>query len=304
MWNDALPRNGITNWSVFYAQQNATTTNGWLSWMKPAGCSWIYFFVIASGGPGYAGQAGTNTGGTGGGSGGITRLLIPASVIPDIIYVRPGIGGVGSAITNGTTTYISIAPNTTAQNLILSQAGALGGGSTGTAGAAATSSSGIWMNVGLFTSIAGQTGVGGGVAGANGTDITFGTSGLITTGGAGGAGGGATAGNGGSIIGAGLMPTISGGLGGSTFLVIDGKSGFRYGQTFGGTYAPGFKLFPLLFSGGSGGGANITTARGGNGGNASFGGGGGGGSSTNASGGFNPGNGGNGGDALILIGAF
>jgi hypothetical protein len=292
MWNDALPRNGITNWSVFYAQQNTTTTNGWLSWMKPAGVSWVYFFVISAGGSGGGGNPATPCAGAGGGSGSVTRLLIPATFLPDIIYLRPGTASV--------TTYISIAPNTTAQNLILSAASggaATGNGNVAGIGAtAASSSSGIWMNIGLFTSIAGQNGADSQTIGTDtpGNSVTFGASGLCTTGGA---TGGRGSGAGGNIIGAGLLPTISGGAGTTGDV---GNVGFRLGQTL----APGFKLFPLLFSGGAGGGGGGATGNGGVGGRASFGGGGGGGGMNNST---NVGpfiNGGLGGPALILIGAF
>jgi len=299
MWSDALPRNGITNWSAFYAQQNATTTNGWLSWMKPAGCSWIYFFVLGAGGAGGGAQGGTTNGGGGGAAGAVTRLLIPASIIPDIIYIRPGQGGVGSFGdgTSGTTSYVSIAPNITAQNLILSQVGGragLSGSGGGLFGQAATSSSGIWMNVGLFVSTQSVNGPNGAtVTNTAGGDVTFGNAGIPTCAGG---GGGSGSGAGGSIIGTGLMPTIPGGIGGTSGA---GQPGFRLGQPL----APGFKLFPLLFSGGSGGGGQSTSGiTSGSGGKGSWGCGGGGGGGNAIS--YNPGTGGNGGDALILIGAF
>jgi hypothetical protein len=95
------------------------------------------------------------------------------------------------------------------------------------------------------------------------------------------------------------MPTIPGGLATNSGNAERARDGFRFGQTF----APGFKLFPLLFSGGTGGGGvgGVNTA--GTGGNGAWGcGGGGGGSGTGA--GSVSGNGGNGGGALILVGAF
>jgi hypothetical protein len=294
MWNDALPRNGITNWSVFYAQQNTTTTNGWLSWMKPAGCSWVYFFALGAGSSGnHPNDGAITTGGNGGSSGSVTRILIPATFVPDILYLRPGVGGAsqatpGGAGNSGITSYVSIAPNTTAQNLILSIAGA----AVATGGSAVASSSGIWLNVGLFTSIAGQNqATGAATANTAGSSVAFGASGLPITGGAGGGNG---TGAGGDVTGAGLLPTVTGGAGttGGT-----GNNGFRQGQTF----APGFKLFPLLFSGGSGGGGH-STGTAGNGGNGSYGCGGGGAGACSGAG--VAGTPGRGGDALILIGAF
>jgi hypothetical protein len=295
MWNDALPRNGITNWSVF------TRTPDWQSWIKPAGCSWIYVFAIGAGGSAGRFTNGASTAAVGGGgSGSVTRILVPASLLPDILYVRAGAGGVGVTTAGtvgsaGQISYLAIAPNTTAQNLICTFPpgnGSTGGGTGGTGASAATSASGIWINVSLFTSIAGQAGANAAqVANAAGSSITFGTSGLPVTGGSGGGNG---TGNGGDITGSGLMPTISGGVGTTGG---SGNSGFRQGQN----YAPGFKLFPLLFSGGTGGGGH-TTGTAGNGGNGGYGCGGGGGGSTSGAG--TSGNGGSGGDALILIGAF
>ena len=304
MWNDALPRNGITNWSVFYAAKtNLTDTQ---SWMKPAGCSWIYILSITSGtGGGRPANGATTVGGGGGSSGSIDRMLIPATVLPDIIYVKVGPGGAGATTANaggaaGFRSYITITPDGPtrgqAQNYVY--IGGFGGGGQGTgAGGSATpaitSASGIWLNIGLFTSIAGQAGAAGAAsANANGSNITFGASGVFITGGAGGGNG---TGNGGDITGAGLLPTITGGAGTNG---ANGNNGFRQGQIL----APGFKLFPLLFSGGSGGGGH-STGTAGNGGNGSYGCGGGGGGAASGAGGVS-GNGGNGGDGLILIGAF
>jgi hypothetical protein len=95
------------------------------------------------------------------------------------------------------------------------------------------------------------------------------------------------------------MPTIPGGLATNSGSAERARDGFRLGQTF----APGFKLFPLLFSGGTGGGGVGGGNTAGTGGNGAWGcGGGGGGSGTGAN--SVSGNGGNGGDGLILIGAF
>jgi hypothetical protein len=296
MWNDALPRNGITNWSYFTpAGTSAAFTNSWQSWMKPAGCSWVYIFGIGSGGAGGNGNNAVPCSGGGGGSGSVTRLLIPATFVPDILYVRPAGGNNDINSTAASrASYISIAPNNTAQNLILTVTAGSGGfnNTAGSGAAAATFGSGIWMNSGLFTSIAGQSG-GAGVTTIDtaGGSVTFGASGLPVTGGG---GGGRGSGAGGSVIGAGLLPTRSGGAGTTGG---NGENGFRQGQNF----APGFKLFPLLFSGGAGGGG-ISTGTAGVGGRGSWGCGGGGGGMANSSvvvtaSSF-------GGDALILIGAF
>jgi hypothetical protein len=89
MWNDALPRNGITNWSVFYGNGESDSSGQrpnvlqFKSWVKPAGVSWVYIFAIGAGsGGGYRIGSGTAAG-AGGGSGAVSRLLIPATLIPD-----------------------------------------------------------------------------------------------------------------------------------------------------------------------------------------------------------------------------
>src|SRR5574343_1466651 len=99
-----LPRKGITNWRIFNPQQSTTTTNGWVTWSRPNGISWIYAMIIASGGGGGKGAGGAATVASGGGgSGGMSRLLIPAWCLPDLLYIRPGTGGAGSTTSaNGT----------------------------------------------------------------------------------------------------------------------------------------------------------------------------------------------------------
>ena len=303
MWNDALPRNGITNWKTYYAVQGTDTATGWQTWMKPAGCSWIYILMLAAGGGGGKSSDGTLTvAAGGGGSGGHTRMLIPAFVVPDILYVRPGAGGLGSTTAAqgaaGVTSYVAMQPNTTAANLVVSQAAGQGGfgvaGSTGgTAGVGGITTPPI-ISLGLFTTVSGATG-GAGATATNGTGsgITV-TNTVVTTSGAGGGNG---TGAGGNIINALVFPTIPGGV--STGGIKSGGNGFQLGAV----WTPGLKSFPMIWSGGAGGAGRDTNGTAGDGGNASYGGGGGGGGS-GATAGTVAGNGGNGGDAIIFIGAF
>ena len=91
-----LPGSGITNWQVFTAQQDATTTRGWEAWLRPPGASWFFILAVSPGGGGGGGQstaAAARSGGGGGGSGAINRIIIPAIVMPDLLYVRVGNGG-------------------------------------------------------------------------------------------------------------------------------------------------------------------------------------------------------------------
>jgi len=294
MWNDALPRQGITNWQTF-----SISGNSWQSWTKPAGCSWIYMYIQAAGGGGGRPANGSvSVGGGGGGSGGTTRMLIPAFMVPDILYVRPGTGGAGGtsasqAGVNGTISYVSLQPDINNAYILAAQTAGQGGAASttgGTAGFAGTTTPAM-VGVSLFTTAAGIIGgAGASATNGNGVDITQTTSTLTTPG----SGGGNGTGSGGAIINAVVFPTLAAAASGQ-----NGREGFQKSAII----QPGLKSFPMIFSGGSGGGGITTAASAGSGGNASYGGGGGGGGGgTNA--GSTSGNGGNGGDGFVLIGAF
>src|SRR5574343_504617 len=104
MWPQGFNTSGISKTQVFYPVQSTTTTNGWMTWQKWPGISMVYMLMIASGGGGGKGAGGNATVGSGGGgSGGMSRLLIPAWCLPDLLYIRPGTGGAGSTTSaNGT----------------------------------------------------------------------------------------------------------------------------------------------------------------------------------------------------------
>ena len=117
---NAIPTPGNTQFQVFYAKGT-----DWQTWQKPAGCSMVYIFALGGGGGGGRPADGATTvGGGGGGSGGITRALIPAVLLPDTIYVQPGVGGLGANLannagSNGNLSCIAILPNTNIDNSIL-----------------------------------------------------------------------------------------------------------------------------------------------------------------------------------------
>ncbi len=207
-------------------------------------CSFVYMRTIAGGGAGGAGAtAASGTGAVGGGGGGssaISFVLIPRILLPDVIYVSVGGGGVPSG-NAGENTYISIrpiVPGSTpagADTIVYSNAGAGGSnsGSAGAAGAISTSANMLWgfgNSIGGLVitnlSIAGQAGAAGGVnTGAAGSAITYPTTGLFLSGGAGGAGKGTASTNfaGGAITGTANshIPTIIGGTNAPT----NGNSG-------------------------------------------------------------------------------
>ena len=97
----------------------------WQHWAKPSGCTMVYMYTLSAGGGGGGGS--TNAagqirgGGGGGGGGGSAALLIPASMLPDRMYVQVGAGGAGGAPGSGGSTggysCICISPSIALQDL-------------------------------------------------------------------------------------------------------------------------------------------------------------------------------------------
>jgi len=294
---------GSVKRSVFYG----TGLNSWQTWHKPQNCNFVHFFVLGGGAGGGGGEgAGSGTARRGGGSGGSSGhviALFSASQIPDTLFLEVGHGGSGgsggaspSAGASGSLSYVMIYPDSafTATNVLL-QSGAIAatggaaGSTTGAAGAAGTFWTGtgsILWQMSLSISYAGFAGaLGQTTPPPNNTAI----SGITTGGGCGAGTNGATPQNGGSIIGGGIVPTISGG----TTVSVDGSSGYM-------SLVPnnvGVSYQQMIFTGGAGG-ASSNLGSGGTGGNGAYGsGGGGGGAGITSSGG----NGGSGGNGLIII---
>ncbi len=280
----------------FFATGNTT----FKTWVKPQGCTMVYMLAIGSGSGGAGGAtgaAGTGRIGGGGGAGGAqSRLLIPAFLLPDILYVQVGLGGLGGAAnTNGSTGQRSLILRTNAavaasHNVVLASGNAVATAGTvaGAAGTGETTSGqaqSAYIGLGVFVTVAGASGAAGGVVGgAVGGSVTqFATS--LTCGGAGG-GSTPTANTnnaGGNITAAGVYPVVSGGIAG------------------GGTGADGYSTFLPSFytAGGAGGGSNGAAGVGGDGGEGGLGSGGGGGGA-----GVTGGAGGKGGDGYVCIVAW
>lgn len=290
MFNDyfGLPDNTNNDIQIF----RYSSGGSFQTWNRPRGksmCSMIVIGAGGGGGGGMTGATGTIRGGGGGGGGGaIARCVIPIFLLPDLMYIQVAQGGnAGTAAGNGgngARSYISIAPNTTAANIIM-QSGAAnaGGGTAGSvagsaaAGAAETISTAalcLLSQGGIQTFIAGKIGaVGGAVGGAAGSANTILTTHFLN----GGAGGGTTpAANtdfaGGAQTGAGIFPTIAGGVAGAA---SNASSGFlferpfiSYGGAGGGTAQgqAGKGGYGAIGSGGGGGGGGITGGAGGRGG--------------------------------------
>lgn len=268
----------------------------WQTWIKPRGAKLVNIICVGSGaggGGGFQSASAPRGGGGAAGTAAISRLTISANLLPDILYILPGIGGIGglggttaTAGSSGQNSFICVIPDTSSASNVLLRSGSVPavGGNPGTttgglAGAAETVnviSNNIFATLGTFTFQAGSGGGGGGVAGvgSNGAAANF------IVGGAG--GGGST--NGGASSPTGVFP----GTASSVALVNQN-----------GANGPIFYKPTLILYGGGGGGGSIT-GNGGNGGNGAPGaGGGGGGASTNT--GINAGNGGKGGDGFVII---
>ena len=239
------------------------STGNFETWKRLPEESMAFMIAIGGGGGGAGGSTAAagvvRSGGGGGGSGAIARLLVPLVFLPDTLYIQAGRGGApGAAATTGGNgsagerSYISIAQNTTAANIVLQSGNAAATGGTGasTAGSAAagvaetisTVALSLWGNVGISTFIAGKIGaIGGVVGGGAGAANTILTASIMN----GGAGGGTTPAantnfSGGAQTGAGIFPTIAGATAGLD--PINGSGGYEmiapilgYGGVGGGT---------------------------------------------------------------------
>lgn len=193
---------GASDVQVF--KGNSVTAGGeWQIWNKPSGKTMLNIFMVGkggNGGTGVVGAASTAAGGGGGGSGGQTSLNIPLSLLPDRLFLSLA----GQSSTTTLASYISIFPNTTANNTLAYASGGANGGNAsgataGAAGAAGAIATAALMPLGFaFANVlAGQAGIIGGTTGAS-TALTLPVTGLVITGGTGGAGLGAAASTGNS----------------------------------------------------------------------------------------------------------
>lgn len=287
MYPRPFPQAGSGDVQVF--NQPSTVTAVQLhTWQKPRGCSLVYILCIGGGGGGGGGTSGTagtsrNSGG-GGGSSSTTRILIPAYLLPDRLYIQVGAGGAGGAADGngsaGILSYVTIHPaaTITATNVIAvsgnaAATGGTAGGAAGAAGTIATIANMPLAGMGRFQFIAGQIGRTGGGAS---NPAVFPTTGVITMGGPSGANSGGTdqPGPGITAITDSLLsemrpvastaasPDASGGIIANTFFSYCGLGGGTLNASTGGTGGNA-----AYGSGGGGGGAGTTGGRGGDGGN-------------------------------------
>jgi hypothetical protein len=286
--------------TIFY-NNGSTSIN---SFQKPTNAKIMIFTLLGGGGGGGAGRSSAlGTAAFGGGGGGCQApvvFVVPACVLPDIIYYSVGRGGNGGAPSagasggsgeQGTSTYISMVPS--ASGNLESGYGGAGGGGTNSAGGGAGGS--VSAQVGRSLGQAGITTNGFSFAGTIGTANTAATSSVWQGFSGGGAGSGVDSGNSiatSSTAGITLNTYVSDILGAAAGSSAHGSNGISQLLT---------NQHPLWATGGAGGGgATGTNSRGGNGGAGGFGcggGGGGGANGTNCLGGF----GGKGGDGLLIV---
>jgi hypothetical protein len=289
----------------------------WQTWNKPRGVNTVYMLCVAGGGAGGGGfTKASGVAGTGGGSGacsGLATLCIPARLLPDVLYVQVGAGGIGGAAgavgTAGTNSYVSCGHVSTLPSVVLSSGvnapGGGGAGASAVAGIAGTVPTVATVSTlgkyGQFQAIVGLVGLAAGAnTGAVGNSITAGWNVIPFT-------PGASAGSqpitvttdyaGGSITLQAVMELPDRLVAGSA---ASQTSGTTYvlagGLAAGGKGSDGLQIIqPLLGTGGTGGGTQ-SAGVGGAGGKGAIGCGGGAGAP-----GTTGGKGGDGGDGLVMI---
>ena len=279
------------NTQIFYGSYPVQT------WQKPRGCKFVYILSIGAGG---GGGGGANTpigtarqGAGGGGSGGITHQIIPAIFIPDTLWIlvsRGGGGGLANQNGGGApfANYVKVSnvvlalPQGTTFNTPSRGNPGQAGGAGGTIVGSATN---IYGRSSIFSTVAGQGGLGGNsAASGNSINLLFPVSGGAS---GGGVSSGGTSFAGGNINSNGFVPLIQGGQN----VGENGQNGFGVENTLQILTSSN----PFFFTGGAGGAGNATGV-GGNGGNGGIGCGGGGGGA-----GVTGGRGGDGGDGLVII---
>ena len=185
-------------------------TTQWLTWTNPRN-EYSNAIILTAGGGGGGGSG--IFGAAGGGGGGFGHIYCPLSLLPDILYIQVGIGGLsasgnGLSGANGTASLISMYPSSaTANNLITCNGG------SGGSGTASTVPSGGSVTINNTLGIAqGFSGGDGGVRQTGGTGIySLPTTGSPIYGGGGAGGGGGAALGGGMTSVSSLYPSTAGG---------------------------------------------------------------------------------------------
>ena len=161
--------NNKSNTQIFYA---ISGSDSWQTWQKPRDAKMVHILCIGGGGGGGGGRTQTTTlsGGGGGASGGTTKLIIPAALVPNILYIQPGVGGIGgtspsgnvnaNAGLNGGNSIVSLSPSNSTSSIICAAPGGNGGkggllsgpAAGGTSTNAYTPTNAIFMSLGNYSS--------------------------------------------------------------------------------------------------------------------------------------------------------
>jgi hypothetical protein len=141
------------NVQIFQAPVRADTAAWTTEWVKPQGASFVFFTLIGSGG-GTDISATTNDGG---GSGAVTNFMCPAFLIPDILQVRVGKGGLAG--NNGTDTEIRYQQKAGTSYLLLEAGGGAAGQNTPDNGGNSMSAN-YFTIMGFLNTTRGQSGSG------------------------------------------------------------------------------------------------------------------------------------------------
>jgi hypothetical protein len=265
-------------------------TTSWRVWTKPRGVSMVSILAIGSGGGGGGGGVGgsgsTASGGAPGAGAPMVKMLFPAWMLPDRLYVFSAYGGVGGVSNNnganGEASRVSVYPSSGNNLIISTNNGGRGGLASGTSQAALAGATAITAPLGQMAAT--QLFVAGTATGAGSTGTTSSVTPVVIC--PGGGGGGKTTGAGGAGAGyAAVADTLLNAVPGGT------------GQTGAGA-SSGFIHAGIHYGGCGGGGNNLGVGgRGGNG--VAWGAGGGGGG-----GGLTGGRGGDGGPGLVIIASW
>ena len=151
---------------------NDTTHRNIRTWVKPQGCSFVWFTLIGAGGRGGTTQAGTAGGG---GSGAVTNCLMPAFLIPDQLQVYVGSGAPTTPLKSEI--YYQ-QKDGTGYTLLTANPGINGDSAGGGAGGTASTSN-FFSAAGFFQSVAGQSGGTGNIS-ASSTTFLSGGPGIIS----------------------------------------------------------------------------------------------------------------------------
>ena len=102
--NFGFPLNTNADVQIFKCNCPSTVTTTpvyqWTEWKKPRGKTMVAMWALGAGGGGGCGATATAgtaaAGGGGGGTGAVARCIFPAQLVPSVLYIAVGAGGLGN----------------------------------------------------------------------------------------------------------------------------------------------------------------------------------------------------------------